>query len=304
MKRTCLLFPCLMMAGSHGAFAQERPNILVLITDDQTFESIGALNNPQIETPNLDRLVRQGTTFTHAFNQGSWSGAVSVASRSMLITGQYANNACKNDDYLDPWARIKHQDPATHVPLWGEVFRNAGYTTYITGKWHNSEVSLLQCFDGGKYVGEGFNESRGADGQRLQYNRPVDNKDWTPSNAQLGGHWTPKVKDILVKEGEKSCSAPYILHQHTSEAYGAAAIEFLQHQNGEKPFFMYVAFNAPHDPRQSPQRFVDKYPVEQMALPPNFLPEHPFNQGDKRVRDERLAPFPRTPEAVRLHRQE
>lgn len=82
MKEKLVSFSSLFVLGCNIGDAQEqRPNFLFFITDDQTYESIHALNNSEIETPNLDRLVRQGTTFTHAFNQGSWSGAVSVASR-------------------------------------------------------------------------------------------------------------------------------------------------------------------------------------------------------------------------------
>ena len=68
---------------------------------------------------------------------------------------------------------------------------------------------------------------------------------------------------------------------------------------------MYVAFNAPHDPRQAPKEFVDRYPLESIELPPNYLPEHPFDQGERyTLRDEILAPFPRTEEAIKIHMQE
>jgi arylsulfatase A-like enzyme len=66
----------------------------------------------------------------------------------------------------------------------------------------------------------------------------------------------------------------------------------------EKPFMMYVAFLAPHDPRQSPNEYVERYNCESIDLPPNFAPEHPFNEGDHLIRDELLALFPRTPEIV------
>jgi len=67
---------------------------------------------------------------------------------------------------------------------------------------------------------------------------------------------------------------------------------------------MYVAWNAPHDPRQAPKEFVDMYPAEKIEVPPNYLPEHPFDQGDSKGRDEILAPFPRTREDVQVHRRE
>jgi arylsulfatase A-like enzyme len=70
---------------------------------------------------------------------------------------------------------------------------------------------------------------------------------------------------------------------------------------------MYVAFNAPHDPRQSPKEYVDMYPLEHVAIPDNFLPEYPFKDDigcAASLRDERLAPFPRTTYSVKVHRQE
>lgn len=85
----------------------------------------------------------------------------------------------------------------------------------------------------------------------------------------------------------------------------------------DKPFFMYLAFNAPHDPRQSPKRFVEMYPQQHIAVPESFLPEYPYKQeiGCHQItsqqtgktslqRDEKLAPWPRTEFAVRVHRQE
>jgi len=69
--------------------AADKPNVLFIFADDQCYETIGALGLTDIDTPNLDRLVKRGTTFTRAYNMGSWSGAVCVASRHMLITGRY-----------------------------------------------------------------------------------------------------------------------------------------------------------------------------------------------------------------------
>ena len=64
------------------------PNILFLFTDDQTYHSIQALGNEEIHTPNLDRLVQGGTSFTHAYNMGGWNGAICLASRAMIISGR------------------------------------------------------------------------------------------------------------------------------------------------------------------------------------------------------------------------
>jgi adenine deaminase len=83
------LLPLLLLAlAGHLHAAAAKPNILFLFTDDQAFETIRALGHTDIDTPHLDRLVARGTTFTHAYNMGSFSPAVCVASRTMLVTGR------------------------------------------------------------------------------------------------------------------------------------------------------------------------------------------------------------------------
>jgi choline-sulfatase len=78
-------------------------------------------------------------------------------------------------------------------------------------------------------------------------------------------------------------------------------------QQSQQPFFMYVAFNAPHDPRQSPKEYVDKYPLDRIAVPKNYLDAYPYRDEigcSTKLRDENLAPMPRTPHAVKVHRRE
>jgi arylsulfatase A-like enzyme len=287
--------------------AQNKPNFLFILTDDQTYESIHSLNNPEVQTPNMDKLVEQGVTFTHSFNQGSWSGAVCVASRSMLITGQNVFKAARNEAYLDGWAQLKENTIKTEVPLWTEVFKNNGYQTFITGKWHNSDYALLKGFDRAQAAGDGFYESSDENGERTGYNRGSADSEWKPWDTSLKGHWSPQVNDIVYDEtGQKKTGPDYTVNQHTSELYADKAIQYLRNDAGldSRPFFMYVAFNAPHDPRQSPKEFVDMYPPQEIQIPANYMAEHPFDQGDHKIRDEMLAPFPRTKEAVQLHRSE
>jgi arylsulfatase A-like enzyme len=273
-----------------GRAAKKRPNFLFLFADDQAFRSIGALNNAEVETPNLDRLAARGTVFTHAFNQGSWTGAVCVASRAMLITGQYLFHAQKSVG-------------RSETPLWGSVMGAAGYDTFLTGKWHNGKATAIRSFQCGRAIGAGM---YGSDKVKA-YNRPQPGNDWTPYETKWTGHWTPTVWDIETGPDGERAGKPYQVHKHTSQLYADEAIAYMQQHaasGSQKPVFMYVAFNAPHDPRQSPQSFVDMYPPEKIKIPANFLPEHPFDQGDHRLRDEVLAPFPRTRHAVQVHRSE
>ncbi len=271
-----------------------RPNFLFLFADDQTYESIHALNNLEIKTPNLDKLASQGVVFTHSFNQGSWGGAVCVASRAMLNSGQYMFAAREG---------IKHNK------LWGEVFSEAGYETFFTGKWHNGDSTVLKSFKYAKSIGKGMYETMHPEFKWAPgYGRPTaENNSWNAWDPIFTGHWTPKVKDIVTDEnGDKGIGPTYVVQQHTSELYADKAISFLQNKakDSDSPFFMYVAFNAPHDPRQSPKKYVDMYPPDKIKVPENFMPEHPFDQGDHKLRDENLAPFPRTEHQVQVHRSE
>ena len=84
-------------------------------------------------------------------------------------------------------------------------------------------------------------------------------------------------------------------NEFSSELFADSAIEFLKKHDRKKPFFAYVAFTAPHDPLQLPPGFAGKYDPQTIPLPTNFLPEHPFDHGNFRGRDERLWPWPRTP---------
>jgi arylsulfatase A-like enzyme len=84
------------VALSSGASAKDgKPNVLFLFADDFTYEAVRAFGHTDIDTPNLDRLAARGTTFTRAYNMGSWSGAVCVASRTMLNTGRSVWDADK-----------------------------------------------------------------------------------------------------------------------------------------------------------------------------------------------------------------
>ncbi len=317
--RSISIWSVIMLGLLHSCNKPEKPNFLFLFSDDQTFESIHAWNNPEVLTPTLDKLFESGVTFTHTFNQGSWAGAVCVASRAMLNTGQTVFRTTRNTKYLEWWSTMYGDNswqlqkepgveyPETEVETWAETFSEAGYLTFLTGKWHNSEYALLKSFEEAQAVGEGMYETFDDNGSnKMAYNRPNES-DWTPWDSAYKGHWAPNVKDIIYSSsGEKKIGAHYTVEQHTSDLYADRAVNFLQTtaKNSSRPFFMYVAFNAPHDPRQSPEEYVNIYKRNDLKLPETFLPEHPFNQGDNRIRDEVLCVFPRTPEAVKLHRQE
>jgi len=245
-------------AGTSSSGRQgERPNILFVFTDDQRFDTIGALGNTEIRTPVMDELVAKGVTFTHACIMGSTVPAVCAPSRAMLMSGRTLYHTP-----LDLAGR-------TTFP---ELLRAHGYETFSTGKWHNQPPSYARSFTaGGKIFFGGMSN-------HLQV--PV--QDFDPTGRY------PKERTYV---GEK----------FSSEMFSDAAIEFLRGHKSSSPFLMYVSYTAPHDPRMPPRKYKEMYDPSQITLPPNFMPEHPFDNGELRIRDEMLAPFPRPPAEIQRH---
>lgn len=280
LVRSPLLFFSLIFSTIQSAKGLEKPNILFIFADDQCYETIGGLGLTDIETPNLDRLMKSGTTFTRAYNMGSWSGAVCIASRNMLNTGRMLWRAEKVS--TSKQAEIERSEGR----YWSENMKTAGYKTYFTGKWH-VRANVEKCFDVTSNIRGGMPNQTPAG-----YNRPLPEQPdpWSPYDEKFGGFW----------KGGK----------HWSEVVADDTLNFLssakKHQK-DHPFFAYVAFNAPHDPRQAPKSFIDRYPLDRIKVPNNFLAHYPYKDGIKAphsLRDENLGPMPRTKHSIKVHRQE
>ena len=158
------------------------------------------------------------------------------------------------------------------LAVWPQVMREAGYHTFATGKWHNDRETFTNSFAEGAKIFFG--------GMSSHLDVPVF--DYDPS-------------------GEYPETAKYSGEKFSTELFADAAVQFLQNYDAEDPFFLYLSFTSPHDPRTPPAEYAAMYPPEDIPLPENFLPEHPFDNGEMRIRDEVLAPFPRTPEIVQQH---
>lgn len=113
----------------------KKPNILFILTDDQRYNTIHALGNDEILTPNIDRLVSQGMSFTNAHIPSGTSGAICMPSRAMLNTGR---SLFRIDG-------IGENIPVEHKTM-GETFREYGYDCYGTGKWHNGPPAFTRSF--------------------------------------------------------------------------------------------------------------------------------------------------------------
>ena len=231
----------LLSAASLASLAPppRRPNVLFILTDDQRQDTIHALGNPAIQTPNLDGLVRSGVTFRNAYCMGGFSPAVCLPSRMMILRGR-------------SWFSVREQPE--DAPNFPRSMGEAGYLTYHLGKRGNEDLRTHKFFDLNYYV------------------EPDD-------------------------EAERRAGQP-------GRQVAERAIDFLRQwkkDGSKKPFFMYLAGPAPHDPRVAPPEYLARYNPETLPLPPNFQPFHPFDNGELLIRDEKLAAWPRTRAEIRRH---
>jgi arylsulfatase A-like enzyme len=220
----------------------EHPNILWITTDQQRFDTIASLGNPHIRTPNLDRLVAEGVSFTRAYCQST----VCAPSRASYLTGRYPRTTgCRQNGQTLPAGET----------LISRHMANAGYTCGLAGKQH-----LASCSDGKV-------ELRGDDGYREFHWSHHPQPDW-PENAYT--QWLTsqgKTWDELYagpSSGYVKQGVPAEYHQTTWCAH--KAIEFLERHAGSPWFFSFNCF-APHHPFDPPGEYLKRYDPADMPLP-------------------------------------
>lgn len=256
----------------------DRPNILLLFTDDQRAGTIGALGNPHIHTPNLDALVRRGTAYTQAYIMGGSCPAVCMPSRAMLMTGRTLFGLQGQGESI----------PRDHTLL-GEHLRRHGYATWGTGKWHNGPEAYARSFSGGAEIFFG--------GMDDHWNVPAC--DFDPTGRYEA---RPMTRDPWRSNAIAQRRCDHIRPGvHSSELFAEATVGFLRSYQDDAPFFAYVSFMAPHDPRTMPPEYLAMYDPDRIELPPNAYAAHPFDNGELVVRDELLAARPRVPVEIRRH---
>lgn len=265
----------------------ERPNIIFIFTDDQRFDTISALGCDEIDTPNMDRLVARGTAFTNAHIMGGTHVAVCMPSRAMTLTGRTLFS-------------LEHQGqriPPEHTTF-PEQFSKAGYCTCHVGKWHQDVESHNRSFDTAKKI-YGFRNVGWYEACNGHWHTPVMDHDPSGAYEQDTFYHDPPLEGF---EGpfEKTKQSG----KHSAEMLTDNAIEFMrerQEAQDGKPYLMYLAHLAPHDPRQYPAQLAERYNRDTVSLPKNFATKHPFDNGEMYVRDELLEGMPRRADAVHQH---
>ena len=209
-------------ARGQGSPTPRRPNVVVIITDDQGYGDLGCHGNEKVRTPNIDRLAAGSVRFTQFC-----VAPVCTPTRAALMTGRYHHRTGAIDTYQ---GRALMQPDETTV---AEVLKSAGYRTGLFGKWHLGDNYPMRPQE------QGFDEvlmHRG--GGMVQ-----------PGDPPGSRYMDPVLQHNGVQKDYKG---------YCTDVFTDGAIQFIE-QGGEQPFFAYVAFNAPHTPLQVPEEWVKPY---------------------------------------------
>lgn len=230
-----LLFAFALTGCQSNQTTSQQPNIILISADDLGWSDIGCYGG-EVHTPNLDKLGEGGMRFTNFHNTSKC-----FPSRACLLTGVYAQQSNYHRNF---------RTPLTNAVTLGEVLRSAGYRTLWSGKHHGLENPVTRGFD--RYYGlkDGacnyFNpgEQREGEGVPARKGRPGNkNKRWWCIDEQMFHPYTPKEKDF-----------------YTTDYFTNYALDWLdEYRDEEQPFFLYLAYTAPHDPLMAWPEDIAKY---------------------------------------------
>jgi arylsulfatase A-like enzyme len=221
------LLTALLLAGVPlGSRAADAPNVLIVITDDQGFGDLGAHGNPVVKTPKLDAFTKQSVWLKNFY-----VSPVCSPTRSSLLTGQYNYRTGIVDTFLG--RSLMRPDVRTLA----EYLAAGGYRTGLFGKWHLGDNAPLRPED------RGFQETLWSQGGGLA--QPSDSPEMNPKTAYF---------DPILKQNGKEVKTK----GYCTDVFADAALKFITTES-TKPFFAYVAFNAPHGPFQVPEEYAARY---------------------------------------------
>jgi arylsulfatase len=220
-------------------------NIILIETDQQRYDTIAAQGNPHMITPHLDRLVSEGISFTNAF----CCGATCISSRAAMYTGQFPHNTgCYS---FDEWG---------HNRTWLHEVKEAGFHTAAIGKVHHSPNRAMMAFDDRIFT-ENFPIMSGSFDDYANYLKAEGQESGCKLLAQ-DGKWMEKCVSDLFPMDEK---------YHVDQFVGRMAVRWIEDYNTyaptDKPFYLHIGFQGPHDPFDPPERFYNMYKNREVPLP-------------------------------------
>ncbi len=225
--------------NGYGQSAQ-KPNIIIILADDLGYADVGFNGCKDIPTPNIDRIASNGVKFTNGYVTYSVCGP----SRAGLLTGRYPQRFGyeRNPQY-------RPNDPNMGLPksesTLAETLKQVGYTSGIVGKWHQgvdiSNHPLNRGFD--DFFGHlGGGHQYFPENLTIKDSYAVDNNEGT------------SYKTWIMRNHEPIQTKKYLTDEFSDEA-----VQFVE-KNQKQPFFLYLAYNAPHSPLQATQEYLDRFP--------------------------------------------
>ena len=218
-----------------------RPNILLIVVDDMGFSDIGSFGG-EIATPNLDSLAYNGIRFTNFH-----ASMMCSPSRAMLLTGVDSHRTGLGN-MLEELSPNQKGQPGyeghlnDRVVTIASLLRDAGYGTYMAGKWHLGSGAGLGPSD------RGFDRSF-----VLQSGGASHFADMRPAYAP-----SPDIKASYSEDGENLSALPSSF-KYSTQFYADKSIDYLRDHDGSEPFFLYLAYTAPHWPLQAPDDAIARH---------------------------------------------
>ena len=207
--------------------AQDQPNIIFILADDLGYGDLSCYGAKDLQTPNIDALAQQAITFTRAYANST----VCSPSRASILTGNYPDlvgvPGVIRDMQDNTWGNLR--DDITTLP---EELQKLNYNTALIGKWHLGYKSPDLPND------RGFDYFKGFVGDMM---------DDYYTHRKAGVNWMRENNQVINPKG------------HATDLFTDWTLEYLREQNKqEKPFFLFLTYNAPHDPVQPPQEWLSK----------------------------------------------
>ncbi|MFW5708511.1 MAG: sulfatase-like hydrolase/transferase, partial [Bacteroidota bacterium] len=216
----------------------DRPNVIVILTDDQGYADVGFNGSKEIPTPNIDRIAANGVTFT----RGYVTYAVCGPSRAGLLTGRYQDRFGFGRNPL-----FTPNDPSEGLPLnqetLADVLGQQGYTSSVLGKWHMGAHPTQYPLQ------RGFDEFFGFLSGGHQFFPEL----WTIRDASEAQQQWDGYKTHLMQNNGRVEETEYL-----TDALSREAVDFVE-RNADEPFFLYLSYNAPHTPMQATEKYLSRF---------------------------------------------
>jgi arylsulfatase A-like enzyme len=235
------------MLAAAGALRAPKPNFIILLSDDLGYGDVRCFGAPNVPTPHIDGIAARGVRFT----DGYVTCPVCSPSRAAIMTGRYQQRFGHEFNPPVSYAREAQENlglPLSEITL-PQLLKKAGYATGAVGKWHLGTNPPFHP------LARGFDEYFGFLGGGTTYLTEE-----TPQPVSAKGLTSP-----VYPVGPRNAPWPPIMHgrqtvtenEYLTDAFGREAVSFIE-RHKQEPFFLYLAFNAIHEPFQSTLRYVDR----------------------------------------------